>query len=261
MGLAENNFIVSNISPPMNNLLANSFIDEFVSMERRYIQRDWGPAELDGGQFCEVLARILYHIDSTNLNLSKPLDSCLKYIENDQVDHCITPRQDSLHIARVLRTIYKFRSQRGAVHISPYYVPNHMDSKFLIESVRWCMNEALRIFWQGDREEVAKTIRELLQFDVPCIGNFEDIILVQRTDLTSEEEVLVLLHYAGEVGFNRNEIGRYAKCSASSVTKAIQKLISPQFRQIILLSNNKYRLSDLGSKRLREELGDKLLLQ
>lgn len=154
-----------------------------------------------------------------------------------------------------------YDSQRGAVHISPYYVPNHMDSKFLIESVRWCMNEALRIFWQGDREEVAKTIRELLQFDVPCIGNFEDIILVQRTDLTSEEEVLVLLHYAGEVGFNRNEIGRYAKCSASSVTKAVQKLISPQFRQIILLSNNKYRLSNLGSKRLREELGDKLLLQ
>jgi hypothetical protein len=32
------------------------------------------------------------------------------------------------------------------------------------------MNETLRIFWNGDRELVAKAIRELLQFDVPCIG-------------------------------------------------------------------------------------------
>jgi hypothetical protein len=262
MALAERNFIVNQISPPIDNLLANQLVDEFISMERRYIQRDWEPAELDGGQFCEILARILYHIDSCNLNHSKSLDDCMKYIENEQITtHLIQPRHESLHIARVLRTVYKFRSQRGAVHISPHYTPNHMDSKFVIESVRWCMNEVLRIFWQGDRDKVAKTIRELLQFDVPCIGKFEDILLVQRTDLTAEEEVIVLLHYAGEVGLSRYEIGRYAQYSASSVTKAIQKLSSPQFRQIILLPNELYRLTDLGCKRLREKLADKLLLQ
>lgn len=179
-------------------------------------------------------------------------------IENEQVTHAIQPRHESLHLTRVLRTVYKFRSQRGAVHISPHYTPNHMDSKFVIESIRWCINEVLRIFWQGDREKVAKTIRELLQFEVPCIGRFEEVLLVQRTDLTAEEEVLVLLHYAGEVGFSRYELGSYAQYSASSVTKALQKLASPQFRQIILLSNDQYRLTDLGSKRLREELADKL---
>lgn len=90
---------------------------------------------------------------------------------------------------------------------------------------------------------------------------FKDILLVQRTDLTAEEEILVLLHYAGEIGFSRYELGRYAQCSASSVTKTLQKLSSPQFRQIILVSKDQYRLTDLGSKRLREELADKLLLQ
>lgn len=79
MGIIERNFLVSQISPPFDNLLANQLLDEFVSMEHRYIQRDWEPAELDGGQFCEILARILYHIDSSNLNQSKPLDDCLKY--------------------------------------------------------------------------------------------------------------------------------------------------------------------------------------
>jgi hypothetical protein len=261
MSLIERHFIIQNISPPIDNSLANQLMDEFISMERRYIQRDWEPAELDGGQFCEILARIIYHLDTNNLNLTKSFDDCCKYIENEQVSHLIKPRQNSLHLTRVLRTVYKFRSQRGAVHISPHYTPSHMDSKLVIESVRWSMNEALRIFWQGDRDKVAKAIRELLQFDVPCIGKYEDVLLVQRTDLTAEEEIVVLLHYAGEVGFSRYELGSHAQCSASSVTRALQKLSSPSLRQIVLLPNDRYILTDLGSKRLREELADKLLLQ
>ena len=261
MGLVEKQTLLSQIAPPLDILLVTQLFDEFVSMERRFIQRDWEPAELDGGQFCEALGRIVYHVDANNLSLTKQFDDCLKYVENDQVSHAMQPRHDALHIAKVLRTIYKFRSQRGAVHISPTYKPNHMDSKFLIESVRWCMNETLRIFWRGDREKVAKAIRELLQFDVPCIGSFEDALLVQRTDLTAEEELLVLLHFAGENGFSRTELGRHSKCSPSSVTRCLQKLESPDYRQIILLGSGHYRLTDLGSKRIREQLADKLLMQ
>jgi hypothetical protein len=261
MGLVEKAALVSQISPPLDHFLATQLVDEFVSMERRFIQRDWEPTELDGGQFCEILARILYHMDSGNLNRTRDFSDCLTYIENDVNQHAIMPRQDALHIVRVLRTGYKFRSQRGAVHISPTYSPNHMDSKFLIESVRWGMNETLRIFWQGDREAVAKAIRELLQFDVPCIGKFEDILLVQRTDLSAEEEILVLLHYAGESGFSRTELGRHSKALPSTITRVVQKLESPDYRQIVLLSSGTYRLTDLGSKRIREELASKLLLQ
>jgi len=122
------------------------------------------------------------------------------------------------------------------------------------------MGEALRIFWRGDREQVAKVIRELLQFEVPCIGLFGDILIVQRVDLVAEEEILVLLHYAGEEGFTRSQLGNYAQVSATSVTRAVQKLESPQLRQIIQLSNGPYRLTDLGVKRIRENLSHKLIL-
>lgn len=261
MALIEQRKLLSEISPPLDPLLATQLLDEFISLERRYIQRDWEPAELDGGQFCEVAARIYYHQDSGNLSRTKPFDDCLKYIENDSVHHAVLPRHDALHVARVLRTAYKFRSQRGAVHISPNYTPNHMDSKFITECVRWLLNETLRIFWNGNRETVAKAIRELLQFDVPCVGVFDDVVLVQRTDLSPEEEILVLLHYAGEQGFSRGELGRLAQCSAPSVTRAVQKLISPSFRQVVQLASGAYRLTDLGSKRIREQLAEKLLLQ
>ena len=135
-----------------------------------------------------------------------------------------------------------------------------MDSKYLIDAIRWCMMETLRIFWGGDRERVATAIRQLLQFDVPCIGVFEEAILVQRTDLTPEEEVLVLLHYAGESGFTRAQLGRYCLAPAPRVTEAIQHLESRISPQVICVSDGGY-LTDLGSKRIREDLSAKLLLE
>jgi hypothetical protein len=95
---------------------------------------------------------------------------------------------------------------------------------------------------------------------VPCIGRFEEAIMVQRVDLTAEEEILVLLHYAGEQGFSRSEIGKYAMLKAPAVTTALQKLTDPSVRQVIESGSKKFRLTDLGSKRIREKMSDKLLL-
>jgi hypothetical protein len=85
-------------------------------------------------------------------------------------------------------------------------------------------------------------------------------LLVQRTDLSTEEEILILLHHAGQSGFTRKELGIHAKRAASSITTTLQKLGSPAIRQIVFVDGC-YRLTDLGSKRVREELGPKLFLQ
>jgi hypothetical protein len=259
MALVEKAQLIAKLTPPLDATLAGQFVDEFVSLERRFILSDWEPAELDGGQFAEILARIIYHIDSGTLNLGKSFDQCVAYVEDNNVQHAILPRHHAIHICRVLRTIYKFRSQRGAVHISPVYSANRMDAKLMIECARWLMLEILRLYLQVSREEAARIIEELLQFDVPCVGNFEGSLLVQRTDLTAEEEIIVLLHYAGQFGFSRKDLGVHARCSASSVTNALKKLESASVRQVISVSG-RYRLTDLGSKRVREKLPDKLLL-
>lgn len=259
--LIDKSMLVSQLAPPVDPQLAHELVDEFVSQEKRFIQGDWEPSQLDGGQFCEILARIMYHQDSGNLDRSRGLAECISYIGNDQVPHAINPRHGPIHLGKVLTTIYKFRSQRGAVHISPNYKPNHMDSKVVVDMVRWAFAEALRMLWNGDREKVAKAIRELLQFDVPAIGKFEDILLVQRTDLSASEEVLVLLHYAGEGGFSRKELGKYVRHDPPRITEALKLLTSPLSRQVILLTSARFRLTDLGSRYLREKLSDKLLLQ
>ena len=241
--------------------LRSELLHTYSDILRNFRERRWEPAELDGGQFCEILARILYHQDSGTLNRDKKFEDCASYIEKDGLPHAITPRSTALNLIKVLRTVYKFRSARGAVHISSTYRANHMDARMMIENVRWAMNETLRVFGQGDRQAVAKAIRELLQFDVPCVGVFEDVVLVQRTDLTPDEEVLVLLHFGGEVGLTRGELGQYVRRPAPRVTEALQRLEAADCRQIVLLGSGRYRLTDLGSRRIRENLADKLLLQ
>src|SRR5215218_7027345 len=107
MALVEKQTLIDKLSPPIEHLLAVQLVDEFISAERRFIQCDWEPAELDGGQFAEVLARILYHLDSGNLNLGKQFAEACTYINNDQAPHALLPRQDAMHIVKVLQTIYK----------------------------------------------------------------------------------------------------------------------------------------------------------
>lgn len=258
MPLVTRDGIITALSPPLDQTLTTRLVDEFVSLERRYLLNDWEPAELDAGQFSELLALILYHADSGQPDPKRSHADCLKYLEDDRVSHAIVPRHNALHLAAVMRAIYKFRSQRGAVHVSTTYTANHMDARFMLESVRWCMTETLRLFWTKDRDAVAKAIRELLTFDVPCIGRYEDALIVQRTDLTAEEEVLVLLHYAGEAGFTRAELSRHARCSPRSTGRSLQQLVDA--RQVIEVSDGRHRLTDLGSKRVRESLADKLRL-
>jgi hypothetical protein len=258
--LVDKATLVGQLAPPLDSQLAQQLVDEFISQEKRFIQRDWDPGQLDGGQFCEALARILYHMDSGNLNRGKDDNECLKYVENEQNQHLLQPRQTALHVAKVLRTVYKFRSARGAVHISPTYQANHMDSKLVLEGVRWLFAETLRIWWKDDREKVAAAIRELLQFDVPAVGKFEDVLLVQRTDLSPSDEILVLLHYAGEKGFSRKELGKYVMHSAPRISEALKHLGGPLSRQIVQLGSGNYRLTDIGSKRVRESLSEKLFI-
>ena len=254
--------LLSAMCPPLDETLSGQLLDEFVSQEKRYVLGDWEPAELDGGQFAEAAARILYHQDSGNLSRTKSVDRCLRYVEdpNNSNTHSYPERKSSLHITRVLRTVYKFRSDRGAVHISPDYTANHLDSRLIIECVRWVVSELFRIFWQRDRSLVAQAIREIIQYDIPVIGNYEGHLIVQRTDCLAEEEVLILLHHAGESGLSRKELGRYVQKNATSVTRAIAKLLGSHCRQIIRLSNGNYRLTELGTRRVISDLGDKLVL-
>ena len=254
--------LVSQISPPFDEALATSLLTEFVDLERRFVLRDWEPATLNGGQFAEVASRIVYHLDSGNLNKRKDLNSCLTYIEDEtnSNQHSFRTRREALHFCKALRLIYKFRSQRGAIHIDPDYTANELDSTLVLSLSRWVMSDLLRIFWNGDPSIVASAIREIIRYPVPAIFEVDGLALVLRTDCSAQEEILLLLHNAGEKGLSRTEIGKAAMISASRVTRVLKTLISKDYRQVVKRSDEQYQLTLNGAKRVQDELSEKLSL-
>lgn len=262
MSLISKEVLASGVCPPLDEGLVDQLLAEYISQEKRYVLGDWEPATLDGGQFVEAAARIIYHQDSGNLNARKSVDACLSYVEDpkNQVAHSFPVVKSARHMAKVLRTTYKFRSDRGAIHIDPEYTANQLDSRLVIDNCRWVLSEILRVFWSGNRQEVAKAIREILQYEVPAVGNYEGHLIVHRSDCTAEEEILLLLYWAGETGMTRTDLGRFVRRSAPDVTKAIQRL--EKSRQVIRLAGSRFRLTDPGTKRVltsvhyRVELSD-----
>src|SRR5262245_2788352 len=131
MPLVDKATLVAKLSPPFDTFLATQLVDEFVNLERRYILRDWEPAELDGGHFSEILGRILYHQDSGNLDVARDFGDCSKYIHNDAVPHNID-RDAAKMLFMVITVVHKFRSKRGVGHVSPVYTANHMDARYMM---------------------------------------------------------------------------------------------------------------------------------
>ncbi len=250
---------LASVCPPLDRKLTEQLLDEFISLEQRFVLHDWEPATLDGGQFTEAAARILYHQDSRNLNYRKPVNKCIEYIENDSNPHHYPERQSAIHTAKVIRTVYKFRSARGAIHISPDYTANHLDSKLVLENTRWILAEIMRIFWSGDRLKVVETIRQLVKYDVPVIGDFGGKLLVQRTDCTAEEEILILLYHAGEMGLSRIEIGKAVPRNPSTVTRTLNTICSSANRKAVKRPKGNYCLTSIGTRYVLTELSERLI--
>lgn len=252
--------LLQKISPPLDGGLVARLFSEFVAMERYFVLGNWEPTTLDGGQFCEVAAQIIYHVDSGNLNRRKTLDSCLKYVEdgNNTNAHRFPDKQASRHLCHAIRTVYKFRSQRGAIHIDPNYTANEMDSTLVVGLSRWIISEILRIFWSEDRDEIARVIREITRYKVPSVLVTDGRHLVLRTDCTVAEEILLLLHNTGEAGMTRQVIGKSVPKAPAAVSKAIKKLSID--RAILHKSNDRYVLTPKGVKFVSEKLSGKLTL-
>jgi hypothetical protein len=234
--------------------LAKSLLHESTELESAFTVKKWKYTELDGGRFAEVASRIVYAVDSSNVSLSKGVDDCLRYVDNEQVTHHFPDRQAAIHLAKVLRAIYKLRSQRGAVHVSATYSANEIDSRLIVEMTRWVLAEILRLFVTTDREDVANMVRNLARFPHPIVRMYGEVALLQSTSFTTEEEVLAHLLFA-DAGLSLQELIRVIPKDQSGVRRAVAKLAASSSRQIVT-RDGKLLITDLGISRIEDKIAN-----
>src|SRR5579859_1072495 len=188
--------------------LATVLVDHYLEMQQRYYAGDWKPSELDGGQFCEAVARALYEVDTGQSTTSGVGGICNDLKKKPPPPTHALHEKDRIHFCQILQAIYKFRNDRNIAHISltPGHDANLMDATLVIQTVKWLFCEFLRLAWKLDRSEVLSIIESIIQLEHPLIHELDGRPMVMHTGLTAGEEVLLLLQHSPQGRLTKEQL-------------------------------------------------------
>lgn len=218
--------LITELSGIIDPALAQGLLESYVQMQQRFLAGDWKPAELDGGRLCEVVSRSLYQLDSGTVTHSQlPGELCEKIEDTDNKRPHALANTDRHHLCKAIGLVYKFRSARGPVHVSPTYTANYMDSMLVLHVAKWIFAEFLRLAWNADREVIAETISNIVQLQHALIHELDGKPLVLEQGITAREEILLLLGHASANRLSRVELREAAHQKPVTLNAAITKML------------------------------------
>lgn len=181
---------IGGIPPDLNAKL----LEEYLEIKKRYSMNDWGPGQLKGGRFAEVLLRIYQHLLGEACTpfgsdiISKEKTRILNKVSNAGT---LDPhmRQKTVPLVRLL---LDFRNNRDVAHLGGFDA-NRMDSLFVLTSSTWILCELVRVYGGYQMHAAQEIVDGLSTKDYPVIIERNGEIFVARHDLDAWQEVLVLL--------------------------------------------------------------------
>ncbi len=246
--------LAAELATVVDSAFAQAIVDGYVEMQQRFLAGDWKPAELNGGRLCEAVSRALYQLDSGAITHSDLPGALCDLLEdfNKKRTHKLA-EGDRRHFCKAIRLLYKLRSDRGAVHISPVYTANYMDSMLVLHVGKWMFAEFLRLAWTADKQMIADTIAQLVQLQHTLIHELDGQPLVLACGIPASDEILLLLNHAAGNRLSRAAIREYARLQKTgTLNAAITKLIAG--RQIRPAENADLVLTPRGQQRVMNEI-------
>lgn len=174
--------------------LSEKLVEEYLDIKKHFAMNDWGPGQLKGGRFAEVMLRIYQHLLGETVMpfgadiVPREKTRILNVFENEPT---IDPhvRQKTVPLVRLL---LDFRSNRDAAHLGGFDA-NSMDAVFVMTSATWMVCELVRVYGGYAMHDAQKIVDALAVKEYPVIMEREGELFITRHDLKSKEEVLVLL--------------------------------------------------------------------
>jgi hypothetical protein len=219
--------LIAELAKGVDASLADAVVSSYVEMQQRFFAGDWQPSELDGGRLCEAISRALYQLDSGTVTHSQlPNELCEKIEDEQNLRPHNLDLKDRHHVSRAIGLVYKFRSDRGSVHISPKYTADFMDSMLMVHAGKWIFAEFLRLAWKQDKAVIAETIAQIVQLEYSLIHELDGVPLVLESTVSAPEEILLLLNHAEGHKLSKEELSQQAKNNTStSLTVAFSRLL------------------------------------
>jgi hypothetical protein len=132
-----------------------------------------------------------------------------------------------------------------------------MDSKMLMETVRWTLSELVRIFWTGDPATAARAVKSIVRHRVPAVFRDGNVPIVQHPDLGTEDEILLLLRDRETDGMTSGQLKKSILRHHSTVERALRSLKIQ--RLVTANGSNSWILTDRGRVQVDNEIQDALL--
>jgi hypothetical protein len=174
--------------------LSAKLVEEYLDIKKHFAMNDWGPGQLRGGRFAEVMLRIYQHLlgepvtpFGTNI-LPREKTRILNTIESTgTID--VHVRQKTVPLVRLL---LDFRNNRDVAHLGGFDA-NSMDALFVMTSATWMVCELVRVYGSYVMREAQKIVDALSVKEYPVIMERDGELFITRHDLKAKQEVLVLL--------------------------------------------------------------------
>jgi hypothetical protein len=174
--------------------LGDKLVEEYLDIKKHYSMSDWGPSQLKGGRFAEVMLRIYQYLlgeAAAPFGVDIPANAKTRILNSVQnhpnVDEHI--RQKTVALARLL---LDFRNNRDVAHLGGFNASS-MDSLFVMTSATWVLCEIVRVYGGYPMMQAQEIVDGLSIKDYPVIFERDGELFIARHDLKAEKEVLVLL--------------------------------------------------------------------
>lgn len=239
--------------------LRDTLLQCYREIMSNYLERRWGPSELDGGKFCEAVYSIVNGAVKGSFpgRASKPANMvrACQALENEpeNLDR-VGDRSLRILIPRVLPMLYEVRNNRGVGHVGGDVDPNHMDAEAVQAVASWIMAELVRIFHDVDTKQAEEIVNALVERKTPGIWEVEGVKRVLDHNMSAKDQVLLLLHHsAGWV--SSGELVKWVEYSNPSVFRAsvLKRLHNARLIEFDA-DKGRARISPKGAKDVEERL-------
>lgn len=174
--------------------LNEKLIEEYLDIKKRFSMNDWGPGQLKGGRFAEVLLRIFQHLlgeTVTPFDTDVPANEKTRILNATQ-QHATVDTHVRQKAVALTRLFLDFRNNRDVAHLGGFDA-NSMDTLFVMTGATWVLCELIRVYGGYQMAEAQKIVDGLSVRDYPVIVERNGEIFLARHNLTARQEILVLL--------------------------------------------------------------------
>ncbi|MFO0994905.1 MAG: hypothetical protein U1E67_23580 [Hyphomicrobiales bacterium] len=239
--------------------LRAELLQSFEAIASNYAEHKWGPAELNGAKFCEVMYSILQGtlVGPMPAKASKPANIVLACQNLEKVAPDPTrvgDRSLRILIPRMIPPLYEIRNNRNVGHVGGDVDPNFMDATAVYGMASWMLAELIRIFHNVPTNEAQEVVDTLVERKHPLIWEVGGQRRILEPSMPPKDQVLVHLH------------GKATWVAAKDLTSWIEYSTVGNLRAKILKTlhtsrliefdslNDRARLSPLGAKDVEDRI-------